>query len=30
MVKMKWHFFITFDPYYVKPMVSGHLAFPRW
>ena len=23
-------FFITFDPYYVKPMVSGHLAFPRW
>ena len=23
-------FFIAFDPYYVKPMVSGHLAIPRW
>ena len=23
-------FFIAFDPYYVKPTVSGHLAIPRW
>ena len=23
-------FFIAFDPYYVKPMVSGHLDIPRW